>query len=453
MMSDHTDVLIIGAGVAGLAAAWRLSTTDLKICLLEARDRIGGRIYTLHPPTLSTAIELGAEFIHGRPPELFEIIGHMGLAVAETGGERWCARNGNLAPCREIERVELDLDQILSRAPGPDAPDISFQQLLDSYFADERFAGARAAAIRYIEGYHAARADRLSVQALVHGERASDLIDGHRSFRLPAGYDAIANYFRTAFNGSVDLRLNTIVKTIEWQAGQVRVTAQNALDATPQVFRARAAIITLPLGVLKAQPESPGAVRFIPEIPEKRAAMSKIEVGQVIRVNLHFRHRWWTSLRSTDDGRWAARIDRMSFLFAREEKLPTWWTQYPAQTPVMIGWHGGRGAEILLAEDCPITDLAIDSLAHAFNVERCLIEDQIEAIYRHDWHADPFARGSYSYIGVGGLSALTELARPVANTLFFAGEATNTEGHEATVHGAVQTGLRAARDLLERLRN
>jgi monoamine oxidase len=96
-------------------------------------------------------------------------------------------------------------------------------------------------------------------------------------------------------------------------------------------------------------------------------------------------------------------------------------------------------------------DLALDSLARALKMNRAILQDQVVAWETHDWAADPFARGAYSYVRVGGVQAQAALAQPVENTLFFAGEATELAGHQATVHGAIATGERAADEVLRSL--
>jgi monoamine oxidase len=139
----------------------------------------------------------------------------------------------------------------------------------------------------------------------------------------------------------------------------------------------------------------------------------------------------------------------LTFIHAPAELLPTWWTQFPVRMPVLAGWAGGTRAEVLtLDSDDALLDQAFAALSHIFEVSKGVLEAELVEFYTHNWHKDPFAAGAYSYIPVGGLEAQTQLARPVADTIFFAGEATNTVGHHGTVHGALATGLRAAREML-----
>ena len=125
----------------------------------------------------------------------------------------------------------------------------------------------------------------------------------------------------------------------------------------------------------------------------------------------------------------------------------------PVHAPVLTAWAPSARAEALSAQNTDdIVDKALETLAWALPVDRSELDELYQQAYLHDWQADPFSRGSYSYVRVGGLEAQKELAEAVEQTLFFAGEATETEGHHATVHGAVATGYRAAREALRALK-
>ena len=139
---------------------------------------------------------------------------------------------------------------------------------------------------------------------------------------------------------------------------------------------------------------------------------------------------------------------QVSFVYGRAAALPTWWTAYPAIAPQLTGWAGGPPAARLVNQpEHVIVDHALDALADVLGLPRGRIEGALVGTHTHNWHADPFARGAYSYVTVNGMDAVRALAAPVEHTLFFAGEATNTDGHTGTVHGAIATGRRAAREI------
>jgi monoamine oxidase len=162
----------------------------------------------------------------------------------------------------------------------------------------------------------------------------------------------------------------------------------------------------------------------------------------VIKLNLRFGSAFWEEV---DGGRYR----NAAFFHAPNTDFPTFWTQLPLRAPLLVAWAGGPKAARLSSSVAPA-----DIVAHALGVlqsmfgERCNVAQALEGSYYHDWQQDPFARGAYSYVAVGASAERAVLARPLGNTLFFAGEATDTQGETATVTGALQSGTRAAREAL-----
>jgi monoamine oxidase len=202
---------------------------------------------------------------------------------------------------------------------------------------------------------------------------------------------------------------------------------------------ARATIVTVPLGVLLALPEEVGAITFSPDLPILDRVRSRLTMGAVVRVVLLFRQRWWTDhLRSLPRG---ASLESMSFLQGDSSDVPVWWSLHPVQAPLMIGWAGGPAALRLAGRSATeIQDRAVAALAANLSVTRRRVAAQVDACWTHDWQHDPFSRGAYSYPLVGGADASRSLARPIKDTLWFAGEAANPEGRSGTVHGAIGSG-------------
>jgi monoamine oxidase len=189
-------------------------------------------------------------------------------------------------------------------------------------------------------------------------------------------------------------------------------------------------------------------VRFVPELPDKFAAATRLEMGAAIKGTFKFRERFWAEL-PTQDGRAAGTLDRLGFLRAPGQPFPTWWTTYPLLAPLLACWVAGPAAERMAElDDADLLDRALDSLAVAFAMPRAEAEVLMQEWHLHNWQRDPFSRGAYSYVGIGGLDGQRALAEPMADTLFFAGEATECSGHHGTINGAIATGLRAAREIL-----
>jgi monoamine oxidase len=207
-------------------------------------------------------------------------------------------------------------------------------------------------------------------------------------------------------------------------------------------------LCTLPLGLLATSAARTNCVQFDPLLTKKARALAKLRVGHVIRVSMVFGRRFWAEMKG--EGRSLA---HMSFLFSNDPSFPTWWTLFPNESPVLTAWAPADCAERLSElSDSGICDEAVKALARVFHipVSRCR-EELIEA-FTHNWQKDPYSRGAYSYVAVGGSDAQRELAAPIDETLFFAGEATNYEGHHGTVHGAIASGYRAAEEILDTIR-
>jgi monoamine oxidase len=430
-------VVVIGAGVAGLAAAQALSAAEVNVLVLEARDRIGGRIYTIHDPRFDLPVELGAEFVHGRPPEIFSIVGAAGLSTPEVVGSHRYARGGRLIERRDMFAA---VDHILTRMSDPALPDQPFSQFLATIDAP---ADAKIAAGAYVEGFNAARADMISVRALAEEMQAADVIEGDRSFRVAAGYNHLAEWlWRECKSPFFTLRLKTVVTRVRWKRGRVEVAAQTVSSSSGELFVADFAVITLPLGVLQSRADVCGAVEFVPELKRLDKALSRLAMGQAMRITLIFRD----SFRQLHPG-----LSRPGFIHSDEKYFPTWWTTLSNAVPALTGWAGGPKAESLVElSDAEVANGAIESLCRILGVATEKIEKQIESYFLHNWWKDPFARGGYSYARVGGQQARRVLAAPIEDTLFFAGEAADIGGHGGTVHGAISTGNRAAQAIIEK---
>src|SRR5262245_19734876 len=255
MTLGRSDVLIIGAGVAGLGCARRLSKSGVWATVLEARDRIGGRIHTLHDEGWPVPLEAGAEFVHGESP----FVEDAGLATYEVENRHWHAPEESPQPL-DFDGVWEWIADHFDRWTGEDLPFAEFLRdccpTLPPLY--------RAHAMAYAEGFNAADTRRLSTHWLARSEAAVGQGAGAPS-RVRDGYDRLVKWLRA----SADIRPNAVVTGIRWAPGRVDVETK-----TGEVFRAAAAVITLPLGVLQAPAGATGAVWFDPDLPEKRDAWS-----------------------------------------------------------------------------------------------------------------------------------------------------------------------------------
>ena len=437
MTSPDYDVLIVGAGVAGLQAGRMLAEAGRRVALIEARTRIGGRIWTqsvsLDDSPLPAAVELGAEFVHGLPPETWSLIRQAGLTTLELSGSRFRfdgsqLLTGNAQP-GPAESVLEGMTQWLQKQPSGDG---SFVEYLESQALDPLTARA---ASNYVEGFNAADQRRISVAALAKQQAAEDAIAADRLFRLEAGYAAIPNFLAEQFIAAGGaLMLEAPVREVIWQRGAVSIetTGPNG----DRQHRSKQAVITVPLGVLQAQ-----TIEFVPRPQDVLLHAARLKMGAVVRLTLVFKQRFWDP--------------RLSFLFAPTESPPTWWSA-PHEGPLLTAWAGGPKAELLLqlitaqGDASALRDRSLATLAKIFALRLSDIRQMLSSWHLHNWQDDPYARGAYSYVQVGGLDAPEKMRIPVEDTLYFAGEHTDVAGHWGTVHAALASGAAAAAQVISK---
>ena len=396
---------------------------------------MGGRILTHHIETNELPVELGAEFIHGRPPAIFALIEASRLRAIETSGRRLLSDSGVLRPFDDFwDIVDKINTQIDPRA------DVSYQQFLESVKAPPLH---KRMAKSYVEGFNAARAELISAASIVTAERAAERINGETQFRLPSGYDRIIRELARPLPENC-IRFEHVVREVKWRRRQAEVRCTCGEDEIR--LSARQLITTLPLALMRRPPDEPGGIYFDPPLTAKAEALARLEVGQVMKVVICFRERFWESSQNVGGN------TPVGLVFCFDATFPILWTVEPLRENVVVAWAAGSASERLIGlTPAEIRSAVINSVSTTFGIPDGQVEAQLTAIYFHDWSADPFARGAYSYPGVGDLKAPQKLAEPLDGTLFFAGEATDFQGANGTVHGAIESGYRAAREVLEEI--
>jgi len=410
-LSGTADVLVIGAGAAGLAAADALERAGRSVLVLEARSRVGGRCLTLSHPCLDAPIELGAEFIHGRPKATLSLLRRTRTPAMESTRTQRMLWNGRLVAVDAFAAARKAVEKFSGEA------DMSFRAFLDSQALPPR---TRTLATMMVQGFDAADPAKVSARDIAQ-EWGAEAI-GASQARPRGGYGLLLEKLARRTR----LQLQTAVHEVRWRRGSVEARG----EFLGQPFRASAkrAIITLPLGVLQS-----GAVRFFPGLHEKEFAFTKLASGPVIRVALVFGSRFWEK-----------RFPEVAFFHAPQAPFPTFWTPLPMRAPLLTAWAGGpKAARLAGRSPQALVDLARRTVEGVLRQKA-----ELAAAHVQDWRADAYARGGYSYVKVNGAGARKLLAAPLRQTLFFAGEATNTQGESGTVGGALQSGIRAAHEVL-----
>lgn len=425
------DVIIVGAGAAGLAAAKKLREAGKKIVVLEARERVGGRVFTVHPPATPHAVEMGAEFIHGCPEELYGLIpGKIEGAVYRVTDRHYGVRSSRVVPLEDAwEEIAVVLEGIKKKRR-----DYSLADYLEKCRRGGPWQRQRAKA--FVEGFDAAESAKISANSLA--EVAAELRgEGTEMARFVDGYDEVIAYLA---KGAADILLGTMVTHVRWRAGRAEVEAMR--KGRPERWVAPAVLVTVPLGVLKAPAGAKGAILFSPPLEKKRAAWEKLEMGAVVKVTLLFDDVFW--------GRWR-QDPRPGFVhLSPRDAFQVVWNHAPIDIPLFTAWAGGPAALNLAgADEAKLVSLALRALHRASGFSLGYLRRHLRRTFSHSWQDDPFARGAYSYVGVGGGKSQAVLARPERHTLYFAGEAIHAK-ENGTVHAAIASGRSAARKILKR---
>lgn len=403
------DVLVLGAGVAGLAAASVLSEAGRHVVVLEARDRIGGRVHTVHRAAAVLPVELGAEFVHGDPVPMFDLADRAGVRLLRVPDAHWFRAADRLAFRGDLSGV---LGRFIDAASGmPSGATVG--DLLPERPPEE------AAIVRnLVEGLHASPVDCYPLDALLADEASAgwNVLDGYDRLIAPLA-------------GGLDIRLSSPVRAVLWRPGRVRVETEDG------PFTARRAVVALPLGVLQA-----GTVAFEPGLASVQPALHRISPGAAHRIVLELEATLWEAIPSTGE-------QPPRFLHG-EAPFPTFWTTFPVRSTRWTAWAGGPRARSLAdVPDEVRVERALASLAVLLDLPRDRVAEALVRWWSHDWGADPWSRGTYSHFMPSGTDAPVLVSEPIDETLYLAGEYADVD-HLGTVNGALITGRRAAQRIL-----
>ncbi len=419
---SEDKVYIIGAGIAGLTAAKILQNHGQSFQILEASNRVGGRIYS-YPGLYPHAVELGAEEIHGDRSAWYQLVQDHGFSLMPYEDE--------FEELYELENGLVDEDAI---ATDPDLlKAIQFVEYLDRREIQKDWGPS---VLDYLKASPLPKRVHHLVKAWLSGEYGTSLpnIDlkslqdaarkwssGHKNFILPeASYQEVVDKIFSSVYPAISFK--NAVNRVDYSSSGVRLLA-----AGQESYFGRACICTVPLAALQS-----GFITWIPTLPSKKLiALHNLSQDTGTKIILRFRSRFWPE----DTGS----------IYTRGW-IPEFYTSAKDQTPILTAYIMGEPARKLAQLPGGALAYALQELDRLFGNKIASKTFQEEVLY--DWSQDSWIQGAFSYPGPGAEAYREGLAEPIAKQIFFAGEATHNQGHAATVHGALETGFRAAMQVL-----
>ena len=416
------NIVVIGAGAAGLIAARELGRAGKRVTILEARNRCGGRIHSLPFAEFGYPAEGGAEFVHGEAPITHRLLREAGLSTHSLQGASWNVENRAFSR-RDLSDIHTDsLQQVLKELRS----DMTVADFLQKHFVGAEYAPLRCSIIRRVEGYDAADPRRASVMAL-----RDEWMDGGQrpQARIAGGYNALVDFLAAECRKhGVAIRFGSVVTAIEGSDGRGVVHCAN-----DDAHQCDVAILTVPIPLLRE-------IVLPPPEREKAAAAANIGFGNVIKILLRFETRQWLDKRKN--------LADLTFLLSNAG-IPVWWTQYPADFPVLTGWFGGPKTEALAhCDEHELIEAGLGSLADIFDLNQKQLKQSLIAARAINWANDPFARGAYSYATLETRRAQSALAGPDSRPVLFSGEALYRGRDMGTVEAALASGLETAQTIL-----
>jgi monoamine oxidase len=425
-VTEHFDIIIIGAGAAGLGAARELTRVKMKILLLEAQGRIGGRMYTNIPHGFTSTIERGAEFIHGEAAYTFKLLREANAEYYKIEGNTYEANDDSI---KKSDMFDDDFKLVLEKLETLQR-DMSFGEFLAQHFGDSRFENLREKITKFVEGYNAADITKVSSLAL-RQEWSED--EDPAQYRIKGGYEKLYGFlYHDLLNNGGVVKLNQEVTQINWSDTLVEVKTKS------ESFYAKKCLVTVPAPLLSCN-----AIAFQPAVPHVINAASQIGFGGVVKITLEFKIRFW----ETEPPR---KFKKLQFLFS-DESIPTWWSQFPEDKPVLTGWLGGPSSERIEGDDDDLFQKALESLANALHYQKNKIEEQVVARSVDRWTTrTPFSNGAYSYSVLGTPEAVKTLRQGLNDKIYFAGEALYTGPHRSTVEAALISGKDVSTQIIKK---
>jgi monoamine oxidase len=341
------DVIIIGAGAAGLLAMKDLAKAGYHVCMLEAAEVAGGRISTIKEG-FQDHVEAGAEFIHGKLPLTFKLLKEAGLSYEAVEGKMIGVQNGNW----QTEEHDGHWNEFMKQL-GKLRTDITILQFLEDNFSQPEYIQLRQAVQRFSEGFDLADISKASMLSLKDEWKDME----KKQYRIKGGYTQVIDHLVNCCRQlTTEFYFNTCANKIEYENGNVTVhTTDN------KKFEAKKLVITVSAGILQS-----GTIQFKPPLTDHAVAIQGLGFGTVIKFLLEFKTCFWKEF-----------DDETGFLLTDEE-IPTWWTQLPAESNLLTGWLGGPNATKKIFEpDTSLLQTALLSLSSIFRMPPAMLQEEL----------------------------------------------------------------------------
>ena len=422
---EQYDVLVIGAGAAGLIAALEIALTGRKVCVIEAKERCGGRIRTVFSRT-EYPIELGAEFVHGDLPETMHILKKAGVKINEVKGTIWQKKDGVLQEQEDFIEDFSDLEKKFKELKE----DVPVSTFIKEHLKGNKHEKLRFTLKNYVAGYYAADIDKASTYALCEELTKGDDVN----YRIEGGYQQLISYLeQQCIERGVKFLFSQPVLQLHWKKDEIEaVTNKSSIKAVK-------ALITVSIGVLQNE-----GITIVPSLPGKMKAAKKLGFGHVLKINFEFEYPFWKKKELTNE----ENLDDINFLFS-EEEIPTWWTQYPKNENIITGWMGGPDSQLRQTLDDEIlVRTGLQSLSKIFDTDVVQLGKALKQAKMYSWSADPHFNGSYSYAVINGSKYMKTILEPVEQTVYFAGEGLHHSIDIGTVEAALVSGREVAHNMI-----
>ncbi|MBC7949619.1 MAG: FAD-dependent oxidoreductase [Chitinophagaceae bacterium] len=424
MKGKVRTIIIIGAGPAGLMAAKKLSK-KYKVIILEARDRIGGRIQSVMEPGFSTLVESGAEFIHGKLPQTFRLLKKAGIGYEKMQGQMYRVGPDGW----QIQKEMIPGWYKLLKQMKKEKRDRTLSDFLEEYYPGEPHRAFRLQVRSYAEGFDLADTSKVSIHAL----RKEWSAEEEEIYRITGGYGQLIRYLEEeCHKHGCDIYTDNCVQQIDWEKEDVTVYSTSG-----KKFSGEKCIITVPLNIF-AKVIGPGAINITPPLDEQVTAAKEVGFGTAIKIAFEFNEPFWKGY-----------AENPGFIIS-DEPVPVWWVGNSKAPRLLTGWKGGPGAALLSkCTDDEILQTALQSLSVIFRIPIIALREKLVASKIFNWLKQDYSEGAYSHDYPTSEKAKNLLNTSVADTIFFAGEGIFQGASAGTVEAALASGKQTASKLMK----